>query len=46
MSKNNHSEAAEGPINKSPAGILKFLAPSQTEWQEIRPDIAQIKDKN
>jgi len=40
------SEATEKQIPKSTAGILKFLAPSQINWQEIRPDTARISDKN
>lgn len=44
VAKNNHTEATEELITKSTAGILKFLAPSQTDWQEIRPDTTQISD--
>ncbi len=44
VAKNNHSEATEEPINGSTAGILMFLAPSQTDWQEIRPNTTRIID--
>lgn len=31
---------------ESTSGILKFFAPSQTEWQEIRPDTSRISDSD
>lgn len=44
MLKNNCPEVTEEPIPESSVGILKFLAPSQTDWQEIRPNTARISD--
>jgi len=38
-------EKPKEPVDGSTAGILKFLAPSQTEWQEIRPDTSHVSDE-
>jgi len=39
LTKINASEAIEDPLNASTEGNLMFLAPSQTEWQDICFDI-------
>jgi len=46
VSKKSRPEVTREPVPESSAGILKFLAPSQTEWQEIRPDTTRITDKD
>jgi len=41
----DHSEEkSKVLITQSTAGILKFLAPSQTNWQDISPNAAKIYD--
>lgn len=45
VSTSNGSEARFGEVLKSTAGIIKFLPPLQTNWQEIRSDTAKISDK-
>jgi hypothetical protein len=44
MAKNDHIGAMEGQTTQSTDAILKFLAPSHTHWQEIRPDTTHISD--
>jgi len=42
--RNNDLKSIEEAITESTAGIPKFLAPSRTDWQEIRPNTAGITD--
>lgn len=44
MSVNNHPEVTTESMSQSVDGILKFLAPSDTEWHEIYPDTSAIPD--
>ena len=38
-------EGSKEPVDESTAGILKFLAPSQTEWREILPNTSSISNE-
>lgn len=44
MEKYGKSEATTELITQSASSILKFLAPCQTDWQDIRPDTTLISD--
>lgn len=44
MTSKTLGEGVKERTTESSAGILKFLAPSQTDWQEIRPDTSRISD--